>query len=154
LPTELELVINRRTANGLGVTIPRRYFCGADEVLEQRSRMKSASGTRRHRRSRLRKGEAMSFYFIAGIAALGGLLFGYDTGVIPGALLFIREALALPPTTQGVVVAIVLAGAAGGVTVASKLYPARMRPLLGYSRFNRALSFLGPRLTDQVNGRQ
>ena len=96
----------------------------------------------------------MSFYFIAGIAALGGLLFGYDTGVIPGALLFIREALALSPTMQGVVVAIVLAGAAGGVTVASKLYPARMRPLLGHSRFNRALSFLGRRLTDQVNGRQ
>jgi hypothetical protein len=95
----------------------------------------------------------MSFYFIAGIAALGGLLFGY-AGVISGALLFIREALALSPTMQGVVVAIVLAGAAGGVTVASKLYPARMRPLLGHSRFNRALSFLGPRLTDQVNGRQ
>ena len=42
-PTEFELVINRRTANGLGVTIPRRYLCGANEVLEQRSRMKSAS---------------------------------------------------------------------------------------------------------------
>ena len=92
----------------------------------------------------------MSFYFIAGIAALGGLLFGYGTGVISGAPLFIREALALSPTMQGVVVAIVLVGA----TVAGKLYPARMRPLLGHSRFNRALSFLGRRLTDQVNGRQ
>jgi hypothetical protein len=43
----------------------------------------------------------MSFYFIAGVAALSGLLFGYDTGVISGALLFIRQALALSPTMQG-----------------------------------------------------
>jgi SP family galactose:H+ symporter-like MFS transporter len=63
----------------------------------------------------------MSFYFIAGVAALGGLLFGYDTGVISGALLFIREALALSPTMQGIVVAIVLAGAAIGAAVAGSL---------------------------------
>src|SRR5215468_1793538 len=63
----------------------------------------------------------MSFYFIAGIAALGGLLFGYDTGVISGALLFIRETFALSPTMQGMVVAIVLAGAAVGSTVAGTL---------------------------------
>src|SRR5215470_2252674 len=60
----------------------------------------------------------MSFYFIAGIAALGGLLFGYDTGVISGALLFIREEMSLSSTMQGIVVAIVLAGAAIGATVA------------------------------------
>ena len=63
----------------------------------------------------------MSFYFIAGVAALGGLLFGYDTGVISGALLFIREALALSPTMQGIVVAIVLAGAAIGAAAAGTL---------------------------------
>ncbi|MFZ2005237.1 MAG: sugar porter family MFS transporter [Stellaceae bacterium] len=63
----------------------------------------------------------MSFYFIAGVAALGGLLFGYDTGVISGALLFIREALALSPTMQGIVVAIVLAGAAIGAAGAGAL---------------------------------
>jgi MFS transporter, SP family, galactose:H+ symporter len=63
----------------------------------------------------------MSFYFIAGVAALGGLLFGYDTGVISGALLFIREALALSPTMQGIVVAIVLAGAAIGAAIAGTL---------------------------------
>ena len=63
----------------------------------------------------------MSFYFIAGVAALGGLLFGYDTGVISGALLFIREALSLSPTMQGIVVAIVLAGAAIGAAVAGSL---------------------------------
>ena len=75
----------------------------------------------------------MSFYFIAGVAALGGLLFGYDTGVISGALLFIREALALSPTMQGVVVAIVLAGAAIGAAVAGALSDrlGRRRVILG-----------------------
>jgi SP family galactose:H+ symporter-like MFS transporter len=56
----------------------------------------------------------MYFYLIAAVAALGGLLFGYDTGVISGALLFIRQVMSLSPTLQGVVVAIALAGAAIG----------------------------------------
>jgi MFS family permease len=63
----------------------------------------------------------MSFYSIIGVAALGGLLFGYDTGVISGALLFIREAMSLSPTMQGIVVAIVLAGAAVGSATAGYL---------------------------------
>jgi MFS transporter, SP family, galactose:H+ symporter len=75
----------------------------------------------------------MSFYFIAGVAALGGLLFGYDTGVISGALLFIRQALDLSPTMQGIVVAIVLAGAAIGAAVAGYLSDrfGRRRVILG-----------------------
>ena len=60
----------------------------------------------------------MYFYLIASVAALGGLLFGYDTGVISGALLFIRQVMALSPTMQGVVVAIALAGAAVGAAIA------------------------------------
>ncbi len=63
----------------------------------------------------------MGFYLIAGVAALGGLLFGYDTGVISGALLFIRQVMGLSPTMQGIVVAIVLAGAAIGASVAGSL---------------------------------
>jgi SP family galactose:H+ symporter-like MFS transporter len=60
----------------------------------------------------------MYFYLIASVAALGGLLFGYDTGVISGALLFIRQVMALSPTMQGLVVAIALAGAAIGAAIA------------------------------------
>ena len=60
----------------------------------------------------------MYFYLIAAVAALGGLLFGYDTGVISGALLFVRQVMALSPTLQGVVVAIALAGAAIGASMA------------------------------------
>jgi MFS transporter, SP family, galactose:H+ symporter len=75
----------------------------------------------------------MSFNFIAGIAALGGLLFGYDTGIISAALLFIRQELALSPTMQGVLVAIVLAGAAIGAAVAGSLSDrfGRRRVILG-----------------------
>ena len=53
----------------------------------------------------------MSFYLIAAVAAPGGLLFAYDTGVISGALLFIRKGLDLSATMQGIVVGIVLVGA-------------------------------------------
>jgi SP family galactose:H+ symporter-like MFS transporter len=60
----------------------------------------------------------MYFYLIASVAALGGLLFGYDTGVISGALLFIRQVMSLSPTLQGIVVAIALAGAAVGAAIA------------------------------------
>lgn len=63
----------------------------------------------------------MYFYVIAGVAALGGLLFGYDTGVISGALLFIRQVMSLSPTLQGIVVAIALAGATIGAAVAGYL---------------------------------
>jgi SP family galactose:H+ symporter-like MFS transporter len=54
------------------------------------------------------------------IASLGGLLFGYDTGVISGALLFIRQTFNLSSTMQELVVSAVLIGAvlgavAGGV---------------------------------------
>jgi sugar porter (SP) family MFS transporter len=63
----------------------------------------------------------MPFYLIASVAALGGLLFGYDTGVISSALLFIRHDLSLSPTVQGFVVGIVLAGAMIGAAVAGSL---------------------------------
>jgi MFS family permease len=63
----------------------------------------------------------MSFHFIAAVAALGGLLFGYDTGVISGALLFIRQVMTLSATMQGIVVAIALAGAALGAAGAGSL---------------------------------
>ncbi len=63
----------------------------------------------------------MSFRLLLGIAALGGLLFGYDTGVISGALLFIRTEFDLTPTMQGVVVGIALIGAALGAAFAGSL---------------------------------
>lgn len=53
-------------------------------------------------------------YIIAIVASLGGLLSGYDTGVISGALLFINETWVLLDTLQGFLVSSVLIGAVIG----------------------------------------
>jgi sugar porter (SP) family MFS transporter len=51
----------------------------------------------------------------AAITATGGLLFGYDTGVISGALLFIRQDFApLSPFVEGIIVSTLLVGAVLG----------------------------------------
>ncbi len=63
----------------------------------------------------------MKFYLVAAIASLGGLLFGYDTGVISGALPFIKQDFALNPTMQGVATSAVLVGATLGAACAGIL---------------------------------
>jgi major inositol transporter-like SP family MFS transporter len=51
---------------------------------------------------------------VAGVAAIGGLLFGYDTGVISGAILYLREDFRLSPGAEGPVVGVVTLGAIAG----------------------------------------
>lgn len=58
---------------------------------------------------------------LAVIAALGGLLFGYDTGVISGALLFLRPEFQLSASMVGTVTAIVLFGAVIGAAISGLL---------------------------------
>jgi SP family galactose:H+ symporter-like MFS transporter len=55
---------------------------------------------------------------ISSVAALGGLLFGYDTGVIAGAILFIQQTFALDTQMQEIVVSVVLIGAVVGAFLA------------------------------------
>ena len=63
----------------------------------------------------------MRFILVAAIASLGGLLFGFDTGVISGALLFIKNDFTLSPTMQGIVTSMVLVGAVIGAAVGGPL---------------------------------
>jgi len=63
----------------------------------------------------------MQFVLISITAALGGLLFGYDTGVISSALLFVRTVFHLSTAGQSLVAGIVLVGAVLGATVAGSL---------------------------------
>jgi sugar porter (SP) family MFS transporter len=59
---------------------------------------------------------------VAAIAALGGFLFGYDTGVIGGAMLFIKKDLGLKTHgQQQLTVAILLLGAVAGACISGWL---------------------------------
>ncbi|MGB3772516.1 MAG: sugar porter family MFS transporter [Rhodococcus sp. (in: high G+C Gram-positive bacteria)] len=58
---------------------------------------------------------------IAVVATFGGLLFGYDTGVINGALEPLKEDLSLTAVTEGFVVSILIFGAAIGALVGGRL---------------------------------
>src|SRR5580700_2559424 len=58
---------------------------------------------------------------IAGVSALSGLLFGYDTGVISGAILFIQEDFHLTTFQEEIVVSSVLLGAMLGAVFGGRL---------------------------------
>jgi sugar porter (SP) family MFS transporter len=56
----------------------------------------------------------------AAIAGLGGLLFGYDTGIIASALLFVKKDFDLGSFEQGMVVSAVPVGAVFGAAIAGQ----------------------------------
>jgi SP family galactose:H+ symporter-like MFS transporter len=65
--------------------------------------------------------QRMLLYLVVMIAALGGLLFGYDTAVISGAMLFLRVQFALTSLMQEITVSTALLGAAIGALGGGKL---------------------------------
>ncbi|MGI9050984.1 MAG: sugar porter family MFS transporter [Rubrobacteraceae bacterium] len=60
-------------------------------------------------------------YVVAAISALGGLLFGYDTGIIASALIFISKAFGLSSFAKEVVVSAILVGAIVGAILGGLL---------------------------------
>lgn len=60
-------------------------------------------------------------YVIAAVASLGGLLSGFDTGVISGALLFINETWNMSPFEQGWIVSSAIVGAVFGAALNGSL---------------------------------
>jgi SP family galactose:H+ symporter-like MFS transporter len=56
----------------------------------------------------------------ASIAAIAGILFGFDTGVISGAILFIRDEFHLTPALNGLLVSAVLIGALIGSAISGR----------------------------------
>jgi MFS transporter, SP family, galactose:H+ symporter len=63
----------------------------------------------------------------AATAALAGLLFGFDTGVISGAILFIKGEFGLTPFTEELLVSAALLGAVCGAALSGKITDLRGR---------------------------
>lgn len=93
------------------------------------------------------------------ISTLGGLLFGYDTGVISGALLYMKTDLDLTPFTEALVVSSLLfPGAAFGALLGGKLADrlGRKGSLLvcaGLFLFGALICATAPNVTIMVIGR-
>jgi sugar porter (SP) family MFS transporter len=92
----------------------RRQGSGADDTSEGTSFFKEAAQNR-------------FLLGVAAVAAIGGFLFGFDTGVIGGAVLFINKDLHLSKGASQFVVAVILIGAMVGALVSGYLADAISR---------------------------
>ena len=82
--------------------------------------------------------------------ALGGMLFGYDTGVIAGAILFISEEFNTTPFLDGLIVASLLLGAMVGAGSAGPLSDSLGRRRLIIASITFAVGALGAALAPNV----
>ena len=89
---------------------------------------------------------------VALIATLGGLQFGYDTGVISGALLFMGNELHLTPFTTGLVTSSLLFGAAFGALLSGYMASAAGRKkIILWLAVIFAIGAIGTALAPDVN---
>lgn len=86
--------------------------------MDMRKPMPPPVASREINQGRGRPALTLYITLIATVAALGGLLFGFDTGVIAGAMLFIVPDFHLGPSQQGLVVSAVTFGALFGALAA------------------------------------
>jgi MFS family permease len=86
--------------------------------------------------------------FVYFFGALGGLLFGYDTGVISGAILFIKNDMSLSSFSQGIVVSAILIIGAAIIGLLSDKYGRRNMVLLSAVIF--ALGSISSSLANNV----
>lgn len=70
--------------------------------------------------SAAKKAHHLRIFVIAGIAAIGGMLFGLDTGIIAGAIVQLRKEWTLDPLTEGAIVTGVLWGGLLGSAIGGK----------------------------------
>lgn len=69
----------------------------------------------------INKNSRIMIYTVSAIAALAGLLFGFDTGIISGAILFIQKDFPLTIAMKELIVSSVLLGAMGGSLLSGQL---------------------------------
>src|SRR4051794_2647920 len=102
-----------RSGRGRNGVIDTRSVCPRGSPPDTSGQSVGMSGVR----EAVRQGDKKLFLF----GALGGILFGYDTGVISGAILFISDEFKLTPFLEGAVVASLLLGALVGACAAGPL---------------------------------
>lgn len=91
-------------------------------------------------------------YITASVAALAGLLFGYDTGVISGAILFIKDQFHLSASLEEGVVSAVLLGAVFGALLSGALTDRfGRRRIIIVTAFLFAIGAIGAALAANIN---
>src|ERR1700720_2948879 len=67
----------------------------------------------------VQEGSALYLYLLALVAAIGGLLFGFDTAVINGAIVFIKRQFVLSDSQTGIAASSLLLGCVVGASLAA-----------------------------------
>ncbi len=76
---------------------------------------------KRELKENMPKKKSLLVAFISILVSVGGILYGYDVGVISGALLFIRDAIPMTDAEVGLIVGAVLAGGLLGTLIAGPI---------------------------------